>query len=345
MQARLSKEKRALALALVVEGNTINGICRVLGVGKPALLRFLKECGEACEEWHDRHFRGISVADVEIDEQWAYVGKHKERMTAEEKMENPEKGDCWLWAAIDPASKAVLSWRTGKRTNRVADRLMGDLAKRVEGRVQITTDLLAAYKFAVRGAFGDRADHAAVEKKFGGDQVGHEQQKLAVNRLVGVSKSAESGAPDLESATTSHIERFFLTTRQGNKRKARKTLAYSKLWENHALISSIHLFVYNMVRKHESIKEAPAVKLGVIAKRWSLEDVVEMTERHLESKTEAAFEAAFEAKFNVTPTARRTYKPQTPKTPWYHDAESGGPNPPADQRKPGIAYEGDSESL
>ena len=36
------------------------------------------------------------------------------------------------------------------------------------------------------------------------------------------------GSPDLESLTTSHIERAFLTTRQELKRFERKTLGYSK---------------------------------------------------------------------------------------------------------------------
>ena len=39
-------------------------------------------------------------------------------------------------------------------------------------------------------------------------------------------------------------------------------------------------------------------------------------------------------------TNRTTYPPQEPRTPWYLDPESGGPNPPAEQRKPGIRYDG-----
>lgn len=339
---RIPKEKRTLALALIVEGNTINGICRMLKIGKPNLLRFLKEVGEACEDWHDEHFKGIQVTHLELDEQWAYVGKHKERMSKREKMENPEKGDSWLWAGIDPKSKAIVSWRTGKRNKATGYEFLSDLAIRIDGEVQITTDQLPTYNMLIPGVFGDRASHAEETKKFEKISAGGaEWMKYGTGKLVRTEREAASGNPDLGKATTSHIERFFLTVRQGNKRSARKTLAYSKEWENHALMTSIHIFIYNMVRKHETTKTAPAVSLGLIDRPWSLEDVVEMTDRYLKRVDEEAFERAFAEKFSTEPKSLRTYKPEMPKIPWYLDPESGGRNP--DVRKPGVSYPGDSE--
>jgi hypothetical protein len=67
--------------------------------------------------------------------------------------------------------------------------------------------------------------------------------------------------------------------------------------------------------------------------------VVEMTEKYLKAQEDKAFEAAF-ARFNVTPKAKRTYEPQTPKTSWYLDHECGGPNPTF--KKPGIQYDEDA---
>lgn len=80
--------------------------------------------------------------------------------------------------------------------------------------------------------------------------------------------------------------------------------------------------------------------LGVAARRWTLEDVVTMTDEYLRAQEDVAFEAAFASKFADKPAARRTYTP-TPKNklrvPWYLDPESGGPNPLV--KKPGIAYD------
>lgn len=341
---RIASAKRAMILAALCEGMAINSVCRMFSVGKHAVLRLIQETGEACQDWHDKNFTDLDVARVELDEQWAYVHTHKERMTKEEKLAHPDRGDCWMWASIDAESKAILNWRTGKRTAEAARDFAEDLASRIIGNVQITTDELSSYKFTLPDVFGTRLDFAQERKIFKRDTVpGHEWIKYSVDPVVGVERQAVCGTPDMSKATTCHIERYFLTMRQGNKRFARKTLAYSKDWDNHSLATSIHIFVYNLVRRHEATKKTPAVALGIVDRRWTMEDVVNMTDAYLAAKQEAEFEAAFAtASFNTTPTARRTYEP-TPKaeilTPWYLDPESGGPNPPAHERKAGIKYE------
>lgn len=135
--------------------------------------------------------------------------------------------------------------------------------------------------------------------------------KRRMNPLVGVEREAVLGNPDLKTSTVCHMERFFLTMRQVNKRCACKTLAYSKDWENHALTSSVHIFVYNMVRRFETTKTTPAMKLGIVDRRWTLEGVVDMTDAFLKAKEDRAFEAAF-PQFSTAAPSKRTFKP-TPK--------------------------------
>lgn len=336
---RINKIKRASILAALCESMAINSVCRIFKTGKPNVLRFIREVGFACEDYHNRHVRDLTIARLELDEQWAYVHTHRERMNKAQKDENPGRGDCWLWASIDPVSKVIVNWRTGKRTSACAHSFARDLAARVNGRVQITTDPLKGYKFAVPSAFGDRVDLATEGKIFQSSKCpAHEWPRYRVDPLVGVQREVVCGTPDLSTATVCHIERYFLTVRQGNKRCARKTMAYSKLWDNHALTGSLHIFVYNFVRKHEGLDgKTPAVVLGVESKRWTLEDVVEMTDDYLRKQDELRFEIAFESQFSEKPRASRTYAPVTPKVPWYLDPESGGPNPIV--KKPGIAYD------
>lgn len=131
------------------------------------------------------------------------------------------------------------------------------------------------------------------------------------------------GSPDLGTVTVCHAERFFLTKRQQNKRCARKTLAYSKRWDSHALMASIQKFIFSMCRKNEPIGKTPSVALGVTDRRWSLEDVVTMTGENPRAKEDAAFEAASTSKFAEKPSTRRTYTPRKLKTPSYLDRESG----------------------
>jgi IS1 family transposase len=338
---RISKEKRALALASMFEGVGINGTCRLVGIDKESLLRVLVETAEACEDWHNRHFRGLTVARLEIDEQWGFVHTHKERMTREEKVDHPDRGDCWLWGAVCAESKAFISWRTGKRSYRAADAFSRDLADRITGEVQITSDQLKAYRMTIPRAFGRRAHYAQERKVFRSGWTPDSQYlQQRVDPLKSVRRRRISMNPDMKLATVCHIERFFLSTRQGIKRLGRKTLGYSKKWRNHAAANSVFAFMYNLVRRHEALGGlTPAQKLSVTEKRWIASDVVEMTDTYFKMKEARAFEEAFQSKFNVQPTARRTWEPRKPKTPWYLDPDSGGKDCPQHLRKPDVDYD------
>jgi hypothetical protein len=105
-----------------------------------------------------------------------------------------------------------------------------------------------------------------------------------VRKMQTAEREAVVGSPDLETVTTSHIERAFLTVRQELKRFQRKGLGYSKDLATHKLAVALHFGVYNFVRKHHSLKTTPAVAAGLEEKPWSLEQVVEMTETYWQPK-------------------------------------------------------------
>ena len=104
-----------------------------------------------------------------------------------------------------------------------------------------------------------------------------------VRRMQTAERAAVVGSPDLESLTTSHIERAFLTVRQELKRFQRKGLGYSKDLETHKRAVALHFGVYNFVRQHHSLGTTPAVAAGLEEKPWSLEQVVEMTAKYVAS--------------------------------------------------------------
>ncbi|HEX2747734.1 MAG TPA: hypothetical protein VHM91_07035, partial [Verrucomicrobiales bacterium] len=68
------------------------------------------------------------------------------------------------------------------------------------------------------------------------------------------------------------------------------------------------------------------------------EQVVEMIDAYHAAKLDAQFEAAFAAKFTQPRTEPKTHEP-VKLTPWYLDADSGGPNPLPAYRRPGIKYQ------
>ena len=122
-----------------------------------------------------------------------------------------------------------------------------------------------------------------------------QRRKNGIEPIVTAEREAVTGAPNLATLTTCHVERVFLTIRQELKRYRRLGLGYSKDLRMHKLATALILGVYNLVRRHSSLGTTPAVAAGIEEKPWILEDVVALTERHVRGKEDRAFEAAFAA--------------------------------------------------
>jgi IS1 family transposase len=299
---RLSKEKQTLILMALCEGTPIRACARMFKVGKDTIHRVICETGEAFADYMDAEFRDLSCARIEMDEQWQYVGCHAGRMPKPKNLwekRDQTRGDFWLWACIDADTKLVFSHRVGKRDMQTGRTFVEDVRDRVTGPVQIATDNFKQYPFHIRAAFGYEGYSYGTETKVFGEPelLDGTLARLGKNEGVRKMKTAEReaviGSPDLESLTTSHIERAFLTVRQELKRYQRKGLGYSKCLETHKLAVALHLGVYNFVRVHKTIGTTPAVAAGVEFERWTLERVVEMTEAFMRRKEDARFEEAF----------------------------------------------------
>jgi IS1 family transposase len=208
-------------------------------------------------------------------------------------------GDYWLWACIDSDTKLILSHKVGKRDWWTGRCFVQDVRERVKGHVQIATDNLRAYPFHIRGAFGYEGFSYGTETKVFGEPMlldgtlGRLGRNEGVRKMVTAERKAVLGSPDLETVTTSHIERAFLSVRQELKRFQRRGLGYSKDLETHKLAVALHFGVYNFVRRHRTLGTTPAVAAGVELGPWSLERVVEMTVDYLRSKEDAEFEKSF----------------------------------------------------
>jgi hypothetical protein len=61
---RLSKEKQALVLAALCEGTPINAVARMFKTGKHAVLRVIRETGEAFADYMDQNFRDLPCVRI-----------------------------------------------------------------------------------------------------------------------------------------------------------------------------------------------------------------------------------------------------------------------------------------
>jgi IS1 family transposase len=211
----------------LVEGTSIRATERITGVTKETVQKLGVELGKGCRRLHDRLVRNVEPTEIQMDELWGFVTRKEARIDPSK--DPAEWGDAYTWVALDPHSKLVLSYLTGKRDGEHAKRFMLDLKSRVLTRAQITSDGLVAYIDAVEQAFGRYGVDYGQELKHyrGGDrrpdwryEVGKEQDFITKTRIF--------GKPREEAMSTSLVERQNLTMRMHMRRLMRMTNAYSK---------------------------------------------------------------------------------------------------------------------
>src|SRR6185436_19573654 len=79
------------------------------------------------------------------------------------------RGDYWLWAAIDPDTKLVFSHLVDRRNWQASEVFVEDVASRVRGPVQITTDNHRSYAKHIRAFFGFEGVNYGTETKIFGE--------------------------------------------------------------------------------------------------------------------------------------------------------------------------------
>jgi hypothetical protein len=87
-----------------------------------------------------------------------------------------------------------------------------------------------------------------------------------------ITKRAIFGAPDLDRATTAHIERQNGTMRHFIGRMRRLVYAFSKKLENHRAAISLCYAYYNYCWVVKTLRVTPAMALGVTDHIWELEE-------------------------------------------------------------------------
>jgi IS1 family transposase len=165
---QLDSKRRAQVAAALVEGNSLRGTARMIGVARMTIEKLLRDLGAACGKYQDEHLRNLKCKRLQCDEIWSFVYA-KDKNVPESKRGTFGYGDVWTWTAIDADTKLVPSWLVGTRDADSAYDFMMDLASRLRGRIQLTTDAHKAYLSAVEDAFGCDIDYATLQKLYGTD--------------------------------------------------------------------------------------------------------------------------------------------------------------------------------
>lgn len=268
---KLTTAKRTAVVAALVEGNSIRSTVRMTGVSKNTVTKLLVALGSACERYQDAVVRNVRARRVQVDEIWQFVYA-KAKNVPESKRDTFGFGDVWTWVALDADSKMVLSWLVGPRDLATAYDLMHDLAGRISGRIQLTTDGFKVYVEAVESAFFTGIDYATLQKVYGADSGAETRYSPA--KILSSKTEVITGTPDPRHISTSYVERQNLTMRMSMRRFTRLTNGFSKKLENHSAAIALHYMHYNFARIHKTLRVTPAMEAGLADHVWSIEEII-----------------------------------------------------------------------
>jgi IS1 family transposase len=274
MANALPKDKQIAVTAALAEGSSIRSIERMTGIHRDTIMRLGVRIGQGCAKLLDEKMRGLDSKRIQLDEIWGFVGKKDKHVQWYE--DSDRVGSVWTFCAIDADSKIVPCFKVGKRDSHTANAFLADLASRVNNRLHISTDALAAYYDAIELAFGADCDYGQIVKSFTTDHGKYTpERKYSPPEVVAVSKYPVSGDPFMPHVTTSHVERLNATTRLHMRRLNRLTLAFSKKIENFEAAVALHFCAYNFVRRHASLRCTPAMAAGIEKDFWEWKDLFE----------------------------------------------------------------------
>lgn len=268
----LALDKGIAVLKQLVEGSSIRSTERITGVHRDTILSLLELVGSKCARLMEEKITGVRVSNVQCDEIWGFVEQKEKSKKVTGKESDESVGDAWCFVAIEQTTKLILTFHLGRRTAIDTAIFTERLNLATSGNFQVNTDGFPAYKEAISYSLGDRVDFAQIIKVFGKPE--GEERRYSPAQVTEVKKVAVLGSPDLDIATTSHVERQNLTIRMSMRRMTRLTNAFSKKWENLNHSYALHFFYYNFMRIHSTLRVTPAMESKLTDHVWNWEELI-----------------------------------------------------------------------
>jgi transposase-like protein len=105
-------------------------VARVFEVNPNTVLTWLVEAAEHLEAFSRYFLHDVDVKQVQMDELFALLSAVKYgEITQDEAIKRLSRSPHWVWVAIDPVSKLILTVDVGERTLAIAQRLVHQLTR------------------------------------------------------------------------------------------------------------------------------------------------------------------------------------------------------------------------
>jgi IS1 family transposase len=154
---RASVELIVRVITCLAEGLGIRGTARVFEVDPNTVLQWLVEAAEQLRALSRHVLHDVGVRQVQLDELFALLSALKAGEVSEtEALERLERSPHWVWVAMDPESKVVLSIDVGDRTLAMAQRFVHQVAQVLapDGAPLFLTDGFREYMTALLTHYG-----------------------------------------------------------------------------------------------------------------------------------------------------------------------------------------------
>jgi hypothetical protein len=122
---RVAPEKLVWAVGALAEGLGIRAVARVFEVDPNTVLAWLVEVAEHAAAFSQYFLHDLRVTQVQLDELFTLLRAVKRGEVSEAAaVERLSRSPHWVWAAIDPVTKLLLTVDVGDRTLAMAQRVV-----------------------------------------------------------------------------------------------------------------------------------------------------------------------------------------------------------------------------
>jgi IS1 family transposase len=154
---RVASEKLVWAVGALAEGLGIRAVARVFEVDPNTVLQWLVDVADHAAAFTQYFLHDVRVTQVQLDELFALLSAVKTGEISEgEAITRLSRAPHWVWAAIDPVTKLLLTIEVGDRTLAIAQRVVHQVVQVLApGCVPLfLTDGLKEYATALLTHFG-----------------------------------------------------------------------------------------------------------------------------------------------------------------------------------------------